>query len=89
METKSEWVKIPPPVTCDLCEKGVVWAHPLGGLRCDSCPRPETKNFVVGNSCPTWEEHEWVEKPNGYYKCAKCGFEKTWAELAWMETKHA
>lgn len=30
--------------TCDLCSHIAVWQHPLGGLRCKTCPRtPETK----------------------------------------------
>lgn len=28
------------PLRCDLCSKVAVYAHPKGGLRCGSCPRP-------------------------------------------------
>lgn len=34
-------LKLPPPPTCDLCDRRAVWAHPAGGLRCGRCPRPD------------------------------------------------
>ena len=81
----SKWVKIRPR-QCDLCENVAVWAHPLGGLRCGVCPRPETQEFIVERSCATWGDHEWVKQPNGYNKCTKCCFEKTDAEIAWADS---
>jgi hypothetical protein len=39
MKPSNEWIAIQPP-KCDLCKKVAVWRHPLGGLRCKSCPRP-------------------------------------------------
>lgn len=29
------------PKQCDLCDRPAVWAHPAGGVRCNTCPRPE------------------------------------------------
>ena len=34
----TEWTRLP---TCDLCTRAAIWRHPLGGLRCGKCPRPE------------------------------------------------
>lgn len=28
------------PLRCDLCSKVAIYAHPAGGLRCETCPRP-------------------------------------------------
>jgi hypothetical protein len=30
-----------PPPRCDICDMTATWEHPMGGLRCDACPRPE------------------------------------------------
>lgn len=38
---RGTWAKLPPPPTCDLCDRRAVWAHPAGGLRCGKCPRPK------------------------------------------------
>jgi hypothetical protein len=27
-------------IPCDLCERPATWAHPDGGFRCGTCPRP-------------------------------------------------
>lgn len=33
---------IPPEVpACDYCTSPAKWKHPLGGMRCGRCPRPE------------------------------------------------
>jgi hypothetical protein len=29
------------PLRCDICNKLAVWSHPMGGLRCKTCPRPD------------------------------------------------
>lgn len=39
--SRGGWAKLPPPPMCDLCSRRAVWAHPAGGLRCNSCPRPK------------------------------------------------
>lgn len=36
-------------------------------------------------NCSVFSEHEWKEQPNGYFRCTKCPFEKTAAEIAIME----
>jgi hypothetical protein len=45
-ETNSQWTLITPP-RCDACDSIATWKHPLGGLRCNTCPRPEVKRFGV------------------------------------------
>ncbi len=34
----SKWAQ----VSCDLCDSPIAYRHPEGGLRCTTCPRPET-----------------------------------------------
>ena len=34
-----------------------------------------------------WEDHEWKDQDNGYYRCTKCEFEKTPMEIDWMDAK--
>ncbi len=31
------------PDACDVCGADATWSHPEGGLRCDYCPKPESK----------------------------------------------
>lgn len=37
---RGTWVPLQPR-PCDLCVHVATWGHPLGGYRCDWCPRPE------------------------------------------------
>ena len=43
-KTKGGWYRIPHPKPavpkCDICNRKAYWVHPLGGLRCSSCPKP-------------------------------------------------
>lgn len=39
------WYKIEFPM-CDLCRKPAMWAHPAGGFRCFSCPRPNEEQAM-------------------------------------------
>ena len=41
-QRKSEWVQIEIQ-RCDFCDKAACYQHPAGGLRCETCPRPESK----------------------------------------------
>ena len=45
-ETSSQWTRVHKPC-CDVCGKRAEFAHPLGGLRCKTCPRPEVKRWGV------------------------------------------
>lgn len=38
----STWLRVK-RLVCDLCPRLAVWRHPLGGLRCAACPRPEPR----------------------------------------------
>lgn len=39
--TAGGWKKIERhPIRCDLCDRAATYAHPRGGLRCDTCPKP-------------------------------------------------
>lgn len=40
-EKPSEWKRLGDLPRCDLCWKIALWEHPSGGLRCNTCPRPE------------------------------------------------
>ena len=45
-ETSTQWT-IVEPLLCDVCHEKATWRHPLGGLRCETCPRPEVKLYGV------------------------------------------
>ena len=46
MSETDQWRPVVPPA-CDICWRQARWAHSLGGLRCESCPRPEVKLFGI------------------------------------------
>jgi hypothetical protein len=48
---RSGWERYERP-TCDLCYRAPQWRHPLGGLRCDECPRPEASEPPALTMCP-------------------------------------
>jgi len=35
-----QWQRIN-QIRCDLCSAIAIWEHPMGGLRCNYCPRPD------------------------------------------------
>jgi hypothetical protein len=45
-ETSTQWTIVEPKL-CDVCGKRAAWRHPLGGLRCETCPRPDVKLFGI------------------------------------------
>ena len=45
-ETSTQWT-IVEPLLCDVCGQKAAWAHPLGGLRCETCPRPEVTLYGI------------------------------------------
>lgn len=47
----SEWSRITPE-RCDLCDQNAVWVHPHGGVRCNTCPRPEAKKTKTPSARP-------------------------------------
>lgn len=32
-------------------------------------------------SCPTWQDHDWEEQPDGMFHCTKCTFKKSRGDL--------
>lgn len=48
--TTTQWTAIETPL-CDICGDSAKFRHPLGGLRCWSCRRPEVELCNVPGSC--------------------------------------
>jgi len=57
-ETSSQWSLVE-PLLCDLCAGRATWFHPLGALRCDDCPRPESDTLegLIPPRDPLCEPH--------------------------------
>jgi hypothetical protein len=53
-EPSPQWVVIEVPL-CDVCGAHAKYRHPLGGLRCSTCPRPDVKLFGVFDVV----QHRW------------------------------
>lgn len=69
----STWERIE-IVRCDLCDQAACWRHPRGGLRCDTCPRPEEKLFMRENPGMSVAEYKSrkASRPDGG-ACRDCG----------------
>ena len=52
-ETSTQWTLVEPPL-CDVCGQKAAWAHPLGGLRCETCPRPEVTLYGIQERDGRW-----------------------------------
>jgi hypothetical protein len=61
-----------------------------GDAKCSHCKADWcVAEEVIGDEepCSTWRDHKWERQQSGYFRCTKCPFEKTEAEIAIMESQ--